>query len=143
MYFQFSKKRLHTWAFTLFTVWAGVFPSVQSALAADETPAYLSAAEASKKLPATLPPERFSHPAVKRAYKIAAAIPKVIAQQPCYCWCSRHSGHHSLLDCYVDTHAANCDMCIKEALLADRMHKQGKSPAAIRQAIIRGEWKNL
>lgn len=142
MDFRFSVKRPA--AFVMLAMSLSIFPSTRAAFAADaEVPAYLTPAQASKKLPATLPPARFSHPAVKRAYQIAGTIPKVIAQQPCYCWCSKHAGHDSLLDCYVDEHASQCDMCIKEVLLADRMHKQGKSPAAIRQAIIRGEWKNI
>lgn len=105
-------------------------------------PAYLSEAEAAKPLPATLPPERFSKPEINRAYRVAQRIPRVIAQQPCFCWCSRGK-HRSLLDCYVDQHAAGCEICMKEALLADQMARQGKSPAAIRAAIVRGEWRSV
>lgn len=32
-------------------------------------------------------------------------------------------------------------VCLKEVLLADRMTKQGRTPAQIRQAIIKGEWQ--
>jgi hypothetical protein len=104
-------------------------------------PPYLSPAEAKKKLPPTLAPDGFRDPQVKRAYRIARAIPAVIAQQPCYCWCSR-SGHHSLLSCYEDEHASGCDMCMREAFLAETMTKSGKTPAEIRAAIVRGEWKS-
>ena len=104
-------------------------------------PPYLSAAEAKKKLPPTLAPEGFRDPQVRRAYRIARAIPSVIAQQPCYCWCSR-SGHHSLLSCYEDEHASGCDMCMREAFLAETMTRSGKTPAEIRAAIVRGEWKS-
>jgi hypothetical protein len=34
-------------------------------------------------------------------------------------------------------------ICIKEVLLADRMFKQGKGAAEIRQAIVRGEWRMI
>ncbi len=104
-------------------------------------PAYLSEAEANKSLPATQQPSKFSDPQVVKAYKVAKEIPKVIAQQPCYCWCSR-GGHRSLHDCYVSDHAAHCGICMKEALLASKMTKQGKSAAEIRAAIERGEWAN-
>lgn len=107
----------------------------------DAIPPYLSSEEARKTLPQTLPPGTFREPDVVRAYKIARSIPAVLAQQPCYCWCSR-MGHHSLLSCYVDDHASACDMCMKEAFLSDQMTRNGKSPAEIRAAIVRGEWKN-
>jgi hypothetical protein len=32
-------------------------------------------------------------------------------------------------------------ICIKEVLLAYRMHKAGKKAPEIRQAIIRGDWQ--
>jgi len=32
-------------------------------------------------------------------------------------------------------------ICIKEVLLANRMHKEGKKASEIRQAIIRGDWE--
>jgi hypothetical protein len=32
-------------------------------------------------------------------------------------------------------------VCLKEVLLAYRLHKTGKKPAEIRQAIIRGDWQ--
>ncbi|HJT71120.1 MAG TPA: hypothetical protein VJ731_13050 [Terriglobales bacterium] len=38
---------------------------------------------------------------------------------------------------------ATCNICIKEALLADRMHREGKSAEEIRAAIIHGDWANV
>jgi len=105
-------------------------------------PPYLSAAEAAKHVLTTLPPERFGNPEVRRAYLIAKRIPQLMAQQPCYCWCSR-GGHKSLLDCYVDEHASACQICMKEAFLTEQMARQGKSASAIRAAITCGEWRNL
>jgi hypothetical protein len=32
-------------------------------------------------------------------------------------------------------------VCLKEVLLANRLHKAGKTPAQIREAIIRGDWQ--
>ena len=104
-------------------------------------PAYMSEEQANKKLPATLPPSKFSDAQVARAYAVAKEIPKVLAQQPCYCWCSR-GGHRGLLDCYVTEHAAHCGVCQKEALLAGKMTREGKSPAEIRAAIENNGWVN-
>jgi hypothetical protein len=106
-----------------------------------QVPAYMSDAQASKKLPKTLPPSQFSDPQTARAYTVAKEIPKVLAQQPCYCWCSR-GGHRGLLDCYVSDHAAHCGVCQKEALFAAKLTKQGKSPAEIRTAIEKSGWVN-
>jgi hypothetical protein len=44
-------------------------------------------------------------PVVARAYRIAGEIPKVLAQQPCYCACEA-LGHGSLLECFATGHGA-------------------------------------
>jgi hypothetical protein len=106
------------------------------------TPPFLSAAEAQGTLPATVPPRQFNHPMINEAYTAALKLPKVVAQQPCYCGCDR-TGHRSLLDCFRSTHAAGCDICVKEAILAGRMHEQGKTVMEIRNAIMRGDWRNV
>ena len=105
-------------------------------------PAYMTEAQAKKKMPATLPPEGFSDPQVVRAYTVAKRIPRVLAQQPCYCWCSR-GGHRGLLDCYVGDHASHCGVCLKEALYADKLTKEGKTPAEIRASIEKSGWVNV
>ena len=69
-------------------------------------PPYYETAEAAKPFPSLVPAAYFRrYPLVERAYRIAAEIPEVIAQQPCYCFCEGH-GHHSLLDCYASYHGA-------------------------------------
>jgi hypothetical protein len=69
-------------------------------------PPYYETAEAAKPFPQLMPPERYSdYPHIERAYRIAHRIPDVLAQQPCYCWCSKF-GHGSLLDCYASDHGA-------------------------------------
>jgi hypothetical protein len=45
------------------------------------------------------------YPPVERAYQVAARIPEVLAEQPCYCWCDKF-GHGSLLDCFATDHGA-------------------------------------
>lgn len=106
-------------------------------------PPYFNSAEAAKPFPRLLPASYFrNRPIVARAYQIAHQIPGVLAQQPCYCYCDR-AGHRSLLDCYASDHGARCLNCIKEAFLAAQLTKQGKKPAQIRDAIIRGEWRTV
>ena len=70
------------------------------------TPPFYNNAEAAKPFPRLLPPSRFrGYPPVASAYQIAAYIPGILAQQPCYCHCESF-GHRSLLDCYASDHAA-------------------------------------
>ena len=100
------------------------------------------------KLPPILPaPERwgpsFKYPVQVRAYEVAEKIPTVLYQQPCYCHCDRSVGHTSLHSCFESTHAAHCDACMKEAFYAYGMSRQNKTPAQIREGIIRGEWEKI
>ena len=70
------------------------------------TPPFYNSAEAAKPFPLLVPPSRFrGYPPVASAYQIAAHIPGILAQQPCYCYCDRF-GHRSLLECYASDHAA-------------------------------------
>jgi hypothetical protein len=94
-------------------------------------------------IPATLDPKAFSDPLNRNVYALAAKIKPVLYQQPCYCYCDRNAGHKSLLDCYASEHGAQCDICQKEAILAYQMTQKGKTPAQIRTAIIRGDWKSV
>jgi hypothetical protein len=105
-------------------------------------PPFLEAGTAAGTLPATLAPAQFTDPSIREAYAMALKMPHVLAQQPCYCWCSK-MGHHSLLDCYRSNHAADCSICVKEAILASRMHDAGKTVREIRTAIVAGEWSEV
>jgi hypothetical protein len=105
-------------------------------------PPFLQASEITSPLPSTAAPGQFKDPIVREAYAMALRMPDVLAQQPCYCWCSTH-GHRSLLDCYRSEHAATCDVCVKEAILAERMHDTGKTAQEIRTAVIAGEWNRV
>jgi hypothetical protein len=91
--------------------------------------------------PVTLDPKQFPDALNRNVYALAAKIRPVLYQQPCYCYCDRHEGHKSLLDCFVGTHGAECDICQKEAVLSYRLTQKGKTPAQIRAAIIRGDWR--
>lgn len=105
-------------------------------------PVYYSRVEDALPLPATMEPAAFKRTEVREAYQTAKEIPRVLVQQPCYCYCQR-KGHRGLLDCFKTDHAASCDICVKEALLAGRMHGKGKSAEEIRAAITQGQWANL
>ena len=91
--------------------------------------------------PATLDPKQFPDALNRNVYALAAKIRPVLYQQPCYCYCDRHAGHKSLLDCFASTHGAECDICQKEAVLSYQLTQKGKTPAQIRAAIIRGDWR--
>ncbi len=106
-------------------------------------PSYFASAEAARPYPATLPPSQFPHPIIARAYLVAQQIPGTLAQQPCYCFCYRTAGHRGLLDCFADLHGAACGVCIQEALLADKLQKEGRTAPQIREAIIRGDWRSV
>jgi hypothetical protein len=105
-------------------------------------PPFLDIAEAQRTFAATLLPTQFKDPMIKTGYAVALKIPRVLAQQPCYCGCNE-IGHRSLLDCYRSTHAAECTICIKEAILASGMHDTGKTATEIRNAIIAGDWRQV
>jgi hypothetical protein len=76
------------------------------------------------------------------AYELAATIPAVLHQQPCYCFCSR-VGHKSLRTCFETTHGARCGTCLRELYYTYRESKNGKSAAEIRKGIIAGEWQQI
>jgi hypothetical protein len=83
------------------------------------------------------------YPYQAHAYELAAKIPNVIYQQPCYCYCDRGMGHNSLHSCFAGTHGAQCGTCLKELYYTYQMNKQGKTAKEIRAGIIKGEWKQI
>src|ERR1700733_9261190 len=78
----------------------------------------------------------------RHAYELAAKIPAVLYQQPCYCYCDR-MGHNSLHSCFEGTHGAQCSTCLKELYYSYQQHQKGKTAAQIRAGIIKGEWKQI
>jgi hypothetical protein len=114
-----------------------------------ETPAFNAGPPAKGT---TLPPilgkeqlwgENAQYPFQTHGYELAAKIPAVLHQQPCYCYCDRGMGHNSLHSCFEGTHGAQCSVCLKEAYYAYTTHQKKKTAAQIRQGIIRGEWKQV
>lgn len=113
----------------------------------DHVPAYNSAPPKAGEVMPILPADQrvgelFSNPYQVRAYQLAAKIPGVINQLPCYCYCER-IGHKSLHTCYESDHGAHCGICMKEMFYAYEQTKLGKKPAQIRAAIIKGDWKSI
>jgi hypothetical protein len=82
------------------------------------------------------------YPYQTHAYDLAAKIPTVLHQQPCYCYCDR-MGHNSLHSCFEGTHGARCSTCLKELYYSYVQHKKGKTAAQIRAGIIKGDWKTI
>lgn len=83
-----------------------------------------------------MPAARYaSTPGVGEVYQYAAEMPMVMDGIFCYCQCLRNFGHYSLLECFMDDHAAACDICLREAILAYQMTGQGQSLDDIRRAV--------
>ena len=113
----------------------------------DHVPAYNTAPPKSGEVLPILPPdqrvgEMFKNPYQVRAYQLAAKIPGVLNQLPCYCYCER-VGHKSLHTCYESDHGAHCGICVKEVFYAYEQTKLKKTPAQIRAGIINGDWKSI
>jgi len=113
-----------------------------------EIPAYnASAPPKGTKLPAILSKDQlwgdnaqFAYQT--HAYDLAAKIPVVLHQQPCYCYCDR-MGHNSLHSCFESAHGARCDICLKELYYSYNQRQKGKTAAQIRKGIIQGEWRQV
>jgi hypothetical protein len=116
---------------------------------ADDVPAYHASAPLKMSaLPAILSGtqlsgENFRYPWQIHVYQQAVKIGNVIYQLPCNCRCDRALGHTSLRSCYEGLHGTECSTCAKEAFLAFRMTKQGKTPAEIRASISRREYESI
>jgi len=137
------KRLLGCLAVVLVTVAA----SAQFGDPAQDIPAY-NAAAPTHALPPVLSGTQltgiyFSHSYQVTAYKMAAKIPAVLHQQPCYCRCDREMGHNSLHSCFEGTHGAACSTCMKEAVYAYQQTQLHRTPAQIRAGIERGEWMNI
>jgi Protein of unknown function with PCYCGC motif len=113
-----------------------------------EVPAYNSAPPSKgTKLPPILTKADLwgpdaQHDYQTHAYELAAKIPNVIHQQPCYCYCDR-MGHNSLHSCFENTHGAKCDICLKELYYTYQQNQKGKTAKEIRAGIIAGEWRQI
>jgi hypothetical protein len=117
-------------------------PSSATAPTAEPVPAF-HAQPPSGQLPDTMEPSLFQDKLVFNAYAVAGRVKKVLYQEPCYCHCDRSVGHGSLLDCFVSRHGAGCDLCMREAFYSYEQTRRGKTPAQIREGIMRGDWQKI
>ena len=130
--------------FILSTPWATSLQETQE----ERVPAYHAGSPArDAKLPPILGRDQLwgendQYTFQSHAYELAAKIEAVLYQQPCYCYCDR-MGHGSLHSCFENVHGAQCATCLKELYFSYSEHKKGKTARQIREAIIRGEWKQV
>ena len=111
-------------------------PQHDHSATAKTMPAHFEAPPSKSSLGPTLDPASFTG-ITRDAYHAAREIPVTLAQLPCYCHCDQGFGHKSLYSCFQDEHAAHCDVCVREALLALKLEKEQKmSPAQIRDTIV-------
>lgn len=121
--------------------------SAQWANPGNDLPAYNSAPP-SRALPPVMSGQQltgpsFSHTYQITAYKMAAKVPGVLHQQPCFCRCDREMGHNSLHSCFEGLHGAACGTCMKEAMYSYQETKIGRTPKQIREGILRGDWMKV
>ncbi len=121
--------------------------SAQWSMQPDNIPAY-NAAPPSRPLPPIMHGQQltgayFANSYQVIAYKMAANIPQVLHQEPCYCRCDREMGHNSLHSCFEGLHGAACATCMKEAVYSYQQTKLGRTPAQIRTGIEHNEWTKV
>ena len=75
-------------------------------------------------------------------YRIAREIPATLDLLHCFCECkeSQVFRHKTLLTCFTDNHAAGCGICLREALMAADLQKQGVPDGEI-EALIESSFK--
>jgi hypothetical protein len=122
-----------------------IVASAQWSNPAQDVPAYNASAPA-KALPPILSGDQltgiyFTHPYQVTAYKMAAKIPIVLHQEPCYCHCDQALRHNSLHSCFEGTHGTACSTCMKEAVYSYQQTKKGLTPKQIRAGIEHGDWE--
>lgn len=111
-----------------------LFLTRPAGVAASTHPAPRPGITPAKVVPQSLVPRT---PGANEAYAAAREAAATLDGVYCYCDCSKHAGHRSLLTCFESEHGAYCDICMDEAMLASGMAKQGKSLMDIRTAIDR------
>lgn len=82
-----------------------------------------------------LDPLEFADPRIRQAYQAAKEYAHVLESIYCYCRCKENINHRALVECFETDHAAYCDVCMNEAIIAARMTKDGKTPTEIQKAI--------
>ncbi|MBX9567494.1 MAG: PCYCGC domain-containing protein [Candidatus Obscuribacterales bacterium] len=81
-----------------------------------------------------LSPDKFPYP-MKMGYESAQKHPEVIRKLFCYCGCDKAENHESLMDCYVSTHGAYCEICLEEAIKADELCSKKRTIREIQKEV--------
>lgn len=68
-------------------------------------------------------------------YAAAKSCPEVMEKLFCYCGCDLTDNHLSLLDCFTSVHGVDCHICQEEAVLANKLNKEGVAVAEIQRTI--------
>ncbi len=117
-----------------YIVAGGVSSAQSKKMVADMIQNHLLESEDAVETRKTLDPLMFaSVPYVSNTYKIAKDDPSLLDKFFCYCYCAVNPifKHKSLLTCYVDDHASQCGICMKQAMDAKAMTAKGKTPIEI------------
>ena len=114
----------------------------QSALSVNPAPSVGTAPSASGLSP-TLPASDFpDNPVAQHAYATAAKIEPLLNQLPSECG-KNETGSATLLNCFQDRKASDCNACQKEDYYAYHESRAGDSVHQIRQGILQGAWKSI
>lgn len=80
---------------------------------------------------------------VARAYDVARENRELLDSMYCYCNCKKNIGHKSLLSCYVDRHAADCEICMDQTFYACELSQKGDTIAQVRNSVDKKFWRPL
>ena len=72
---------------------------------------------------------------MRKAYEAAKQYATALESIYCYCRCKENIGHRALVECFETEHAAQCDVCMNEAIITARMTAEGRTPKEIQKAI--------
>lgn len=76
-----------------------------------------------------------------KGYQIAVRERELLSRLPCYCGCGADAQYQSLRDCFLNedglfnSHGANCQVCLEEAVDADDWKGRGRPVKEIRAKI--------
>jgi hypothetical protein len=80
---------------------------------------------------------------VAKAYNVAGKNRELLDSIYCYCNCKKTIGHKSLLSCFTDKHAVDCDICQDQAFYAVSRFQGGDDIAQVRFAVDKKFWRPL
>ena len=113
----------------------------QAAYSPAKTPKDIEALKGGE-IRATLSPALFVGK-VAKAYNLAKQNRELLDSIYCYCNCKKTIGHKSLLSCFTDKHAVDCDICQDQAFYAASRFQGGDDIAQVRYAVDKKFWRPL